>query len=280
LQAGFITRNIAKYFAADAKVAPISMTIHPPLPEQSWPPTISAYCLKPVTFFFPMRLYPSLVSNVPCPIAGCSQRTQLKGHSRPRWVYSLQQTELLVCSVHYCRAHSKEFNAVDAIPRMPEIVGSTFPFVVTTSAAVTKECVLECDDLFLIPVCRLLQLCRSWFPRAGFSTLSSVLQQQHHDFYHSRALAYYRSVERFVVSVPAAVAAKQQFPMFPPFPHDAFGGQGTLCADFAWLMSCADISSHYLTETWRDDAVRAGNCCCCIQLCMCRKFDADLLIGS
>lgn len=124
------------------------MTIHPPLPEQSWPPAVSAYCLKPVTFFFPMRLYPSLVSNVPCPIAGCSQRTQLKGHSRPRWAYSLQQTELLVCSVHYCRAHSKEFNAVDAIPRMPEIVGSTFPFVVTTSAAVTKECVLEWDALF------------------------------------------------------------------------------------------------------------------------------------
>lgn len=134
-----MTPILNKYFMASAKTRPIAMSFEPPIATASWPPNVEAFCIKKTTFFFPHRLWPDLVSFVPCPALGCSAKTQCSGKSHPRWVYNNDDMELLISSVHRCKLHSGEFAAHEVLHLLPDAIRDAFPFVLNHSSALSKS---------------------------------------------------------------------------------------------------------------------------------------------
>ncbi len=139
VQGPWIRKLLSKYYAGKAKsqLTDLPMTHLPPAPET---PRFEAYCLKPITFFYPHRQFPSIVPSVPCAVVGCLQTTQLKSHSRPRWIYGLHGMELFISSVHWCPVHKKEFAASEILHRLPPVVRNALPVVLNSSSGLTKRC--------------------------------------------------------------------------------------------------------------------------------------------
>jgi hypothetical protein len=145
-QAAFVQSILKKYYVATARTAPKELTYQPAQPTGQWPPEFEAYCLKPVTFCFPHREFPSIVTRVPCPVALCSHQPQLKSYSRPRWVYGLHGMELFVSSVHYCSSHKKEYQASEVLHLLPAPVRNALPVILNASSGVTKRCERQLFD--------------------------------------------------------------------------------------------------------------------------------------
>ena len=104
------------------------------------------YYLVPFTIWHPVRVFAGLVPYMPCPQTDqktnlpCLQKTTLKSFNSPRWIIGLSRSELLWSSAHFCPLH-KGFSSSDeaSIEKLPSFVKATFPFVLSSRSAVTRE---------------------------------------------------------------------------------------------------------------------------------------------
>ncbi len=73
--------------------------------------------------------------------------------------------------------------------------------------------------------CSLLELGRSWFLRAGFSTFAEVVQELHRDDYYRRYRSYVQHVKFAHRMLSSRVEKMMPQRLFPAYDSKAFAGQ-------------------------------------------------------